>query len=91
LANHPSALKRARQSERRRLRNKAIKSRIKTAIKSVEKGLEQKDPEKTKELLSQAVSIIQRAASKGVIHKNKASRKVSALMKKAHSLQKAQV
>ncbi len=85
MANHPSALKRARQAEKRRLRNKAVKTRIKTAIKAVEKGLEEKDPQKAKTLLSEAVSIIQKAAGKGVIHRNKASRKVSSLMSKVES------
>lgn len=86
MANHPSALKRARQAEKRRVANRAVKTRIKTAIKAVEKSIQEKDPEKTKALLSEAVSIIQKAAGKGVIHKNKASRKVSALMLKANTV-----
>lgn len=90
MANHPSALKRARQSEKRRLRNKSIKTRVKNVTKDVEQAIKEKDFQKISVAVSEAVSVIQKAAQKGVIHKNKASRKVSNLMRKAQALAKAQ-
>ncbi len=70
-----SARKRARQAERRRLRNKAIKTRIKNTIK---KYLRASGDEK-KVLLSEIYSLLDSAVSKGVIHRNTAARKKSRL------------
>jgi small subunit ribosomal protein S20 len=79
-----SVLKRIRQNEKRRLRNQSWQSRIKTSLKKVEEAIEKKEKEQTQELLNEAVKIISKAASKGVIHKNTASRKISRLMKKVN-------
>jgi len=79
LANHKSALKKARQSEAARLRNMFHKSRAKSAVKEVRTHLSENDPEKAKETLKHTVSILQKTASKGVIHKKKAARKISRL------------
>lgn len=83
MANHASALKRDRQSRLRRLRNAGVKSRIKTAVKKLEQSLEGA-AESARPLLVQAVSLIDRAGSKGVLHPRNASRKISRLSKKAH-------
>ncbi len=80
MANHKSAIKRAKQNETRRIRNKATKSAMKTAIKKVRTAKDE-GAENTAELLKQAQSSIAKAAKKGVLHKNTAARKVSKLTK----------
>jgi small subunit ribosomal protein S20 len=79
LANHPSALKRARQSKTRKARNLAHKTRAKSVVKEVQVVLQSKDTTQVQEKLRKAVSILHRSASKGVIHRKKASRKISRL------------
>jgi small subunit ribosomal protein S20 len=79
LANHKSALKRARQGEVRRMRNTAHKTRAKTAVKAVRAAVAGNDPAKAQENLKEAVSLLQKIADKGVIHKRKASRRISRL------------
>ncbi len=81
MANHKSALKRMKQNAVRNLRNKALKSNIKTITKKTLASAEAKDNESAKNYLSQATSIITKAAQKGTIHKNTASRKISRLTK----------
>jgi small subunit ribosomal protein S20 len=81
MANHPSALKRMRQNEKRRLRNTAYKSKIKTAVKKFLKAAEDKTDEVTG-LFSSAESLLQKAVSKGIFHRNTASRTISRLAKK---------
>ena len=77
MANHKSALKRARQSEDRRLRNKAVKTRVKNITKDVLAAT----TETAADDLKAAQSIIDKAAKKGVIHSRTASRKISRLTK----------
>lgn len=84
MLRHKSAIKRARQSEKRRLRNRARKTRMKTAIKAVEAAMATKNPELVMEKLREAMSIIDKTASKGTIHKNKAARKISRLHQKVN-------
>jgi len=74
VANTQSAIKRAKQSERRRLRNKAVKSRVRTAIRHFAAVIESGDMAKAEEALQRAYSELDRAARKGVIHRNKAAR-----------------
>jgi len=83
LANHKSALKRARQSEVRRLRNKAYKTKVRTAVKAVRGAA----PEKAVEQLPTTISIIQKTASRGVIHPNQAARKISRLTRLVNRMQ----
>ena len=83
MANHKSALKRHRQSLKRRARNVAVKSSLKTTIKKVREAITQKDAEKAQGLLIQTTKALDKAASKGVIHKNNAARRISRL---AHSV-----
>lgn len=85
MANHKSAIKRARQNEIRRLRNKAARTRIKKMTKSVRLSAAQTDGKETAVVLNQAKSVIDKAAKKGVIHKNTAARKVSRLSRIANS------
>jgi small subunit ribosomal protein S20 len=77
LANHRSALKRARQSESHRLRNLAHKSRAKTAVKGIRALVADKKIDEAKNTLNETVSILQITASKRVIPKKRAARKIS--------------
>lgn len=79
MANHPSAIKRARQNEVRRIRNKGYKTRVRKAIKEVREAIADNSPEEAQKRLNRAISIIQKTASIGVIHRNQASRKISRL------------
>jgi small subunit ribosomal protein S20 len=85
LANHPSALKRARQNEIRRMRNKAVKTRVKKAVKNVRLAVEQGSGETAANQLNLAKSIIDNAAKRGVIHKKTAARKTSRLSKRVNT------
>ena len=76
-----SALKRARQSEKRRLRNRATKTAIKTITRKVEAAVAKKDKDEARKILREAVRLIAKAASKGILHRNTASRKISRLSK----------
>jgi small subunit ribosomal protein S20 len=87
LANHASALKRARQNENRRVRNKAVRTRMRGAIKTVRQAIEAKDQEAARAALTAAEPIIDQAASKGVLPKRTAARKISRLAKKVHALE----
>ena len=86
MANHRSAIKRMIQSERRRARNRHVKSTVKTHIKGYLKTIEGKNPETAQETLRHTISTINKAASKGVIHKRNASRKISRLTRKYNAL-----
>ncbi len=79
MANIKSAKKRILVSEKRAARNKAIRSRVKTSIKKVNAAIEANDKEAAKAALHDATSIIAKAASKGVYHKNNSARKISKL------------
>lgn len=86
MAHTLSALKRIRQSEKRRLINKSNKSAMKTYIKKYMKALET-GADNTEVLLKQAVSVIYKTARKGAIHQKQASRKVSRLTMKFNKAQ----
>jgi len=86
LATHKSAIKRDKQNKKRRIRNKAIKSFMKTKVKAVLAAVEEKDPTKAQLFLKEAIATISKTASKGVIHKNTASRKISRLTKRVNTL-----
>jgi small subunit ribosomal protein S20 len=81
MANHPSALKRMRQNEERRARNISYKSKVKTAVKKYLLAVENKD-EDAQKLYRDASSLLQRGVSKGIYHKNTASRTISRLARK---------
>ncbi len=86
MANHKSAIKRNRQTEKRYARNKVYRTQLKTATKKVLVELEAKDKKEAVKELQGAIKIISKVASKGVIHKRAASRKISGLAKKVHQL-----
>jgi small subunit ribosomal protein S20 len=80
LANHKSAIKRAKQNEIKRLRNRSTRSAMKTAIKKVYVA-KAEGSENAAEILRNAQSVIAKAAKKGILHKNTAARKTSRLTK----------
>lgn len=84
-----SAYKELRKAKKRHFRNISAKSELKTAVKKLEKLISDKKAEEAKKVMPYVVSKIDRAASKGVIKNNTASRKISRLMKKLWSLAKA--
>ncbi len=81
-----SALKRARQTVKRNLRNTSVKSTLKTVIKKVETAVSSGNKEDALKALLEAVRELNMAASKGIIHRNTASRKISRLTKKVNTL-----
>jgi small subunit ribosomal protein S20 len=86
LRKNKSAIKRATQSEKNRLRNAHVKSTMKTNIKKVLVALEAKEKDEAQSAYKAAITYIDKAASKGVIHKNNAARRVSRLSKKINKL-----
>ena len=83
MPQHKSAIKRVRQSERRRLRNRNQQSKMRTLVKRL---MNEKDKEQATALLSQAKAALDRLATKNVIHKNNAANKKSALDKYVNGL-----
>ena len=79
MPNITSAKKRVRQSEKRRMHNKNLRSRLRTQIKGVLKAVEAKDRDAAVAAYQAAVSVIDSTADKGIIHKNKAARHKSRL------------
>ena len=86
MANTKQALKRHRQSLKRRARNRAMKSRVKKAIKSVRLAIEARDKERAQTALRNATSLLDKAASKGVIHWKNAARRISRLSSQVNKL-----
>jgi len=86
VANIKSQIKRNRQNEKRRLRNKSVKSSLKTAIRKFNEATATGDAESATALMRDASRKLDKAVSKGVIHKNNAANKKSAMAKKAASL-----
>ena len=79
MANHKSALKRVRITAKKNLRNRMITSRVKTALKSFDQALASDDQAAINAAYGTAVSIVDKAAAMGVIHKNAANRKKAQL------------
>ena len=86
MANIKSAKKRILVTETKTARNKAIKSKVKTYVKKVETAVEKKDDEAAKVELKEAISVINKAGSKGVYHKNTCARKISRLTKAVNEI-----
>jgi small subunit ribosomal protein S20 len=86
MANHKSAEKRIRQTEKRTEVNRARVSRIRTFVKKVELALEAKDKAGASEAFKAAEPEMQRGVTKGVLHRNTVSRKLSRLAKAINSL-----
>ncbi len=83
MAHHKSAIKRLKQSEKKRESNRSARAALRTIIKKFHSAVAA-DPQGAKEVLAEAVPVITKSASKGIIHKKNASRKISRLSKKLH-------
>lgn len=79
MANHPSAAKRARQCEKRTLRNRLVMGTLRTSLKRARTALESGDTGQAGPLVKEASRLAAKAASKGSLHRNKASRLQSRL------------
>lgn len=86
MANTSSAKKAVRQIERRTAVNKSRRSQMRTFVRKVEEALTSGDPAAADAALKIAAPLMMRAAQKGIVHKNTASRKVSRLSKRVKSL-----
>lgn len=82
MAKHASAVKRNRQSEKRKARNTALRSRMRRAVKKAREAIESNAPDKDA-LIKQALSVVNRTASKQVMKDSTASRTMSRLMRAA--------
>jgi len=89
LANSPQARKRAKQSEKRRSQNASQRSMVRTYIKRVHGAVETNDADAASAALAQAVPIIDKMVSKGIMHKNQAARQKSRLNKRVKALSAA--
>ena len=88
MANIKSQIKRNKQNEKRRLRNRVYRGKARVAVREARTALEAETPEDSKAAVLAAVSALDTAAEKGVIHKNNAARRKSRLMKRLASLEK---
>ena len=89
MANSKSATKRIRVAERRRLRNRPHRTAARTSVKKAETAIVEGDAATAREAVMQALSMLDRVESKGVIHKNNAARRKSRLMAKLNKMDAA--
>lgn len=87
MANTKSAIKRLRSAERRRLRNRIYRGGARTAVKKVRQLIEEGRIEEAREAMRAAASALDKAAEKGIIHKNNAARRKSRLMQQLNKAQ----
>ena len=86
MANIKSQKKRILTAEKARMRNKACKSELKTAVKGVRQAVEAKDLDAAQTAANKAGRLLDKAASKGVIHKNQAAKRKSGVQKLVNTL-----
>ena len=86
MPNHKSAIKRVRQNEKRRTRNRQVISTARTFIKRVRAAVDSGNAEEAREALPAAIKALNVASSKGVMHRNQASRKISRLTRAVNGL-----
>ncbi len=89
MANIKSQIKRNRQNENRRVRNRVYRGRARTFVAKARTAIESANPEQAKAAVVEAISQLDRAAEKGIIHKNNAARRKSRLMKRLSAMTKA--
>ena len=83
MANTASAEKRNRQAQKRRTRNVQVRTGLKSSVKKAREAIVQADPAAAKQAVAAALRTLDKAASKGIIHKNAAARRISRLAKAA--------
>ena len=89
MANIKSQIKRNKQNEKARVRNKAVKSSLKTSVRQFREAADAGDAEKVTQTMRAALTKLDKAASKGVIHKNQAANRKSAIAKRAAQVTQA--
>jgi len=89
LAHHKSAKKRIRQTAARRLRNRMARSTLRTAVKKVEMAIEAGQADQARASLLKATSLLDKAARKGLLHRNNASGRISRLTRTVNSLKQS--
>jgi len=87
MANHKSALKRVRQTEKRKDVNRSNRSKLRTSIKKIRTAITGEDKSGAPEMLLSSVSLIDKAVNKGIIHRNTAARHKSRLTKHVNAIQ----
>jgi small subunit ribosomal protein S20 len=87
VATHASAEKRHRQSLKHRIRNRSARAKVQTEVRKLNEVLEGKDAKKTQEQLRTTISTLMKTATKGVMHKRTAARRVGRLSKAVHRKQ----
>ncbi|MDD2694488.1 MAG: 30S ribosomal protein S20 [Anaerolineales bacterium] len=90
MANIKSQIKRNRQNEKRRLRNRVFRGRARTFVKKAQLAMEGGTLEEARQATLEAVRTLDKVAEKGVVHKNNAARRKSRLMKRLAAMEKAQ-
>ncbi|MBN1813243.1 MAG: 30S ribosomal protein S20 [Anaerolineae bacterium] len=88
MANTKSAIKRLRSAERRRLHNRAYRGQARTAVKKARNLMDKGNLEEAREAVQMASRALDKAASKGIIHKNNAARRKSRLMQQLNQAEK---
>ena len=86
MAEHPSALKRHRQSEKRRVRNQAVRTHVKHLVRVVRAAIAARDAPQAADTLARAARALDKAVTKGVLHRNTAARKIARLAHAVHEL-----
>jgi small subunit ribosomal protein S20 len=86
VANIKSQIKRNRQNEGRRLRNKGVKSELKTAVRRFREAADSGDAEAAGTAMRSASKLLDKAASKGIVHSNQAANRKAAMANRANSL-----
>ncbi|MDX9788691.1 MAG: 30S ribosomal protein S20 [Desulfobacterales bacterium] len=86
MANHKSALKRAKQNDIKRSRNKTVKSRVKHVVKEMRTAAKDLPAEELAAKLNEVKSVIDKASKSNILHKNTAARKISRLAKLVNSV-----
>ncbi len=89
MAIHKSVIKRQKQAEKKHEINKSVKSMLKTLAKKVEQAVEAKNADVAKDAMVKAMKAYDTAASRGILHKSTASRKISRLSIKVHKISAA--
>ena len=86
MANTRSALKRIRQSEKRRVRNAAVRSGVRSAVKGTRTAIAAASADEARASLARAIRLLDKAVTKGVVHRNAAARKKSRLARQLNAL-----
>jgi small subunit ribosomal protein S20 len=91
LANIKSAIKRNKQNEKRRVRNRVFRGRARTYVRKAITAIDDKEYDSARTATAEAISALDKAKEKGVLHKNNAARRKSRLMRRLAKLEQLKV